>query len=186
MHYIFPADFIFWKPVNEHKKNKEKLIPLINKSLKKTKGKQLNDWLCNVNTEYFENSINYQKYMDLILNEIYPAVDMLFSEVNNLKTPRQSTVTEIWYNYYNTLQGQEVHNHSGSSLSGIYLLHLQEENKTVFYSHSSTNSSLCNEVKKTTEIKEGNIILFPSHLAHYVLPCDKKRIAIAFNIKVDF
>ena len=111
---------------------------------------------------------------------------MLFSEVNNLKTPRQSTVTEIWYNYYNTLQGQEVHNHSGSSLSGIYLLHLQEENKTVFYSHSSTNSILCNETKKTTEIQEGNIMLFPSHLAHYVLPCNKKRITIAFNIKVDF
>ena len=70
MHYIFPADFIFWKPVNEHKKIKEKLIPLIEKSLKKTKGKQSNYWLCDVNTEFFEKDINYQKYMHLILNEI--------------------------------------------------------------------------------------------------------------------
>lgn len=186
MHYIFPSDFIFWKPVSEHKKIKEKLISLIEKNLKKTEGKQLNRWLCDVNTEYFENDTNYQKYMDLILNEIYPAVDMLFSEVNNLKIPKQSTVTQIWYNYYDTSHGQEVHNHPSCSLSGIYLLHLQEENKTVFYSYSSTNSSLCCEVKKTTEIKEGNIILFPAHLAHYVLPCDKKRISIAFNIKVDF
>jgi hypothetical protein len=186
MHYIFPSDFIFWKPANEHKKIKEQLITLIKENLNKTKDKQLNKWLCDVNTEFFENDINYQKYINLIVNEIYPAVDMLFSEVSNLKTPKKSTVTQIWYNHYNTSQGQEVHSHSGSSLSGIYLLQLQEENKTVFYSYSSTNSSLCSEIKKTTDIEEGNIILFPSHLSHYVLPCDKKRITIAFNIKVDF
>lgn len=185
MHYIFPSDFIFWKPANEHKKNKQELISLIKENLNKTQDKQLNYWLCDVNTEFFENN-NYQKYINLILNEIYPAVDMLFSEINNLKTPKQSTVTQIWYNYYSASQGQEVHAHSGSSLSGIYLLDLQEENKTVFYSYASNNSSLCYGVKETKDIEEGNIILFPSHLLHYVLPCNKERITIAFNIKVDF
>ena len=189
MHFIFPSDFIFWKPANEHKKIKEELFSLIKNNLDKTKDKQLNNWLCDVNTEFFENNLNNKKYLKLILEEIYPALDALFTEVVNLKKPKQSIVTKIWYNHYNKLQGQEIHSHSSdgtNNLSGIYLLHLEEENKTIFYSYASTNSNLCNSVKKTTEIKEGSIILFPSHLLHYVLPCKKERITIAFNIKVDF
>ena len=187
MHFIFPCDFIFWKPAKEHKKIKEQLFPLINNNLDKTKDKQLNKWLCDVNTEFFESDINNKKYFKLILNEIYPAVDAMFNEINNLRIPKQSTVTRIWYNHYNNLQGQEVHTHTGDgNLSGIYLLHLEEKNKTVFYSYVSGNSGLCHEHKKTDEIEEGNIILFPSHLLHYVLPSKEKRITVAFNIKIDF
>lgn len=186
MHHIFPSDFIFWTPVKEHQKIKNELLPLIKKNLHKTKDKQLNDWLCNVNTEFFENNVDYQKYFELILNEIYPSIDKLFDEINNLKKPKQSTVTKIWYNNYDTLQGQEVHSHMGSSLSGIYLLHLQETNKTIFYSDAASYSNLCSVTKDTKDIKEGNIILFPSHLLHYVLPCEQERITVAFNIKIDF
>ena len=188
MHHIFPSDFVFWKPVNEHNKIKKELLPLIYNNLNSTKDKQIDIWRCDVNTEFFESAENYTKYFKLIVNEIYPAIDALFNDINSLKIPKQSKVTRIWYNHYVESQGQEVHSHSGGSdnLSGIYLLHLEEPNKTVFYSHASQGSCLCDTTKQMNEIEEGNIILFPTHLLHYVLPCQKERITIAFNITIDF
>jgi len=182
MHYIYPADFIFWTPVTNHKNIKRELLPVIKKNLINTEKAQVNKWLCDVNTEFFSDDNKHIKYINLIVDEIYPALDKMFNEIN-LKAPKTSNVTSIWYNHYNISQGQEVHSHvgDGSVISGIYLLNLEEENKTVFYS-STANHVLCKATKTTENITEGNIILFPSHLLHYVLPCEKERTTIAFNI----
>jgi hypothetical protein len=186
MHYLYPADFIFWAPVTNHKNIKQELLPIIKENLINTEKAQLNKWLCDVNTEFFSKDNKYIKYINLIVDEIYPALDKLFTEIN-LKIPKTSKVTSIWYNHYSNSQGQEVHSHigNGSTISGIYLLNLEEENKTVFYS-SAADYSLCNPVKATENINEGNIILFPSHLLHYALPCEKERVTIAFNIECKY
>jgi len=186
MHYLYPANFIFWTSVTNHKNIKQELLPIIKKNLIKTEKAQLNNWLCDVNTEFFSEDNKYIKYINLIVDEIYPALDKMFSEID-LKTPKTSKVTSIWYNHYNTSQGQEVHSHigEGATISGIYLLNLEEENKTVFYSPTA-DYLLCSPVKTTKNIDEGNIILFPSHLLHYALPCEKERTTIAFNIECKY
>ncbi len=58
MHYIFPSDFVFWRPVNEHNKIKKELLPLIYNNLNNTKDKQIDIWRCDVNTEFFESAEN--------------------------------------------------------------------------------------------------------------------------------
>lgn len=183
MHYIFPSKFIFWTKVNRHKELKDLLLPTIKKSLDKTKNAQEKKWLCNVNTEFFSKDKDIEKYISLITDEIYPALDKLFSEID-LKTPKQSTVTEIWYNHYGPNEFQEVHSHVGenSTISGIYILELNEPNKTVFCCPSHI-SRLVDPAKQTKEIEEGNIILFPADMLHYVLPCQNSRTTIAFNIQ---
>jgi hypothetical protein len=184
-HYIFPTDFIFWTKAKNHEANKADLEKIVKNRLEETVGAQSKNWLCSVNTEFF-NQDNIGKYTDLVLAEIYPALDELFAEVSTLKAPKVSTVDNIWYNHYSIGENQEVHTHFGAALSGIYFLELNETNNTVFYSYSASMSHFSEPAKKTEFIKEGDIVLFPSHLLHYVLPSTKERTTIAFNIKCEF
>lgn len=183
MHHIFPSDFIFWVKAKNHLANKNFLYETIMNSLDKTKDKHIGHWRCNVNTEFFAGSSTYSKYINLIVNDVYPALDCMFSELP-IRTPKHSAVKNIWYNYYVEGHNQEVHNHvPNCNLSGIYLLHLEEKNKTVFYSYNSSICGFLEPNKQLVEAEEGDIIIFPSSLLHYVLPCEKPRATIAFNIE---
>ena len=185
MQHIFYSDFIFWDKAPNHNKLKDMLLPMIEERSSVTKGQ--NNWACDVNTEFFSKDNDIDKYRDLIVSDIYPVLDKFFEELKFLTVPKQSTVINIWYNYYSSGHYQEVHTHNGQmDISGIYLLKLEEVNKTVFYSYPTTSTKMYHPVKQLKEAQEGDIILFPSHLSHYVLPCEKDRISIAFNIKCDF
>jgi hypothetical protein len=183
MHHIFPSEFIFWAKAKNHLVNKNFLYETIMGSLDITKDKHIGHWKCNVNTEFFAGSDTYVKYIDLVVNDVYPALDCMFNEIP-IKTPKSSKVKNIWYNYYEQGHNQEIHTHvPNSNLSGIYLLHLEEKNKTVFYSYNSSICGLSSPVKQLVEAEEGDIIIFPSVLLHYVIPCEKPRATIAFNIE---
>jgi len=190
MIYLFPGDFIYWSKAKNHEHIKKTLLPIILGNLDATSNRQIGNWLCDVNTEFF--NLNFSKYLPLITDEIYPVLDNMFAELQNLsinyKTPKTSTVTSIWYNHYETNSNQEVHSHSNnrSSFSGIYVLNLNEENKTVFYSYNASIAGTGTEVKQLKEAKEGDIIIFPSSLLHYVLPCEQTRDSIAFNISCQY
>jgi hypothetical protein len=112
----------------------------------------------------------------------------MFKEVQNLRQPTISTVHEIWYNQYDATgdTGQEVHTHPESNYSGVYFLELSEPNATVFYSQVTAVNKTANPSKETKFIEEGDILLFPSNLSHYVLPSKNQRTTIAFNINCGF
>lgn len=185
MHHIFYNDFIFWDRISNHEQVKNVLVPEIEKKLNITKTQ--NTWMCDVNTEFFSKNEKINKYIDLIVTGIYPILDKFFEDFPFLNVPKKSTVVDIWYNHYVAGQYQEVHSHTNRvDISGIYLLKLDELNKTVFYSYPTTNTKLYNSTKHLVEAKEGDVILFPSYLSHYVQPCEKDRISIAFNIKCEF
>jgi predicted 2-oxoglutarate/Fe(II)-dependent dioxygenase YbiX len=186
MNHQFLTDFVFWDSVPNHQQNKDVLLPLIMSNLEKTQGKQKDKWHCEVNTEFFDSGESYEKYMGLIVNSIYPALDNMLNEMPLVK-PKSSKVSNIWYNYYQKGHSQEIHTHSGkATFSGVYVLSADEVNKTVFYSYASSLVKHSKESKQLTEAKEGDIILFPSNLLHYVLPCEKERVTIAFNIDCEF
>jgi hypothetical protein len=186
MNHQFLTDFVFWDSVPNHQQNKDALLPLIMQNLEKTQGKQKDKWMCEVNTEFFDSHESYQKYISLIINCIYPALDNMFKEIPIIQ-PKVSKVSNIWYNYYQEGHTQEIHSHSSKpTFSGIYVLNADEVNKTVFYSYGASLISYTKQSKQLTEVKEGNIVLFPSNLLHYVLPCEAERITIAFNIDCEF
>jgi predicted 2-oxoglutarate/Fe(II)-dependent dioxygenase YbiX len=187
MNHQFLTDFVFWDSVPNHHQNKDILLPLIMQNLEKTQGKQKGKWRCEVNTEFFDSLENHQKYIDLIVSCIYPALDNMLKEIPMI-TPKTSKVVSIWYNYYEKGSTQEVHTHTSKecTFSGVYILKTNEINKTVFYSYGSSLIKYSNASKQLKEAKEGDIILFPSHLLHYVLPCESERITIAFNIDCEF
>jgi hypothetical protein len=185
MQHIFYNDFVFWDKAPNHETVKAALLPMVEERLGTTKDQ--NTWVCDVNTEFFSKHEEPFKYASLVVDNVYPVLDKFFLEMPFLKAPQSSRVVEIWYNHYTPGQTQEVHSHtSRMDISGIYLLKLDEVNKTVFYSYPTTNTKLYCAAKQLVEAEEGDVILFPSHLSHYVLPCEKERISVAFNIRCEF
>jgi hypothetical protein len=186
MIYLFPGDFVYWSKVKNHDHIKESLLPIIYNNLSATDNNQQGKWLCDVNTEFFDSDCS--KYLSLITDAVYPALDKMFIELKNLipdlRIPKTSTVLSIWYNHYEINGNQEIHAHGivESTFSGIYILNLNEENKTVFFSYNTSIVQTADPTKQLKEAKEGDIIIFPSNLLHYVLPCEQSRDSIAFNI----
>ena len=186
-HYVYPVDFFFWTKAKNHARNKEKLMGMVESTLKETASDHEGKWPCVVNTEFFAMlDGKAHDYWWLIQEELYPAMDAMFDEMPELTVPKRSTVVETWYNRYEEGYSQDVHAHTARTLSGIYLVDLQEENTTAFFSYGATSNFFVNAQKRAAEAVEGDIILFPSHLLHYVLPSKKPRTTIAFNIQCEF
>ena len=100
------------------------------------------------------------------------------------------------------LPGDEAqsHTHAGSLISGVYYLHTPKGSGNITFQkeHSYTNLfpqsvnfaydefNLVNCEKCTIEVEEGKILLFPSHLSHFVEKnnTSEDRYSLAFNFYV--
>ena len=97
-----------------------------------------------------------------------------------------------WINYYKKGHYQEVHNHLPSHFSYCYYVKLPvNSGDTIFINSDHTYNSLI-PFKTTANrfiplINEGDLIIFPSYLNHYVTDnkSDESRITIAGNIKIE-
>lgn len=186
----FYNEFVFKTRAINHASIKTALMGQIEASLPATEGNQRGRWFCELNTEFFAPP-EVQKYMTLIMDELYPALDRMFAAMPHLNQPKASTVTRIWYNRYEPGNTQEVHSHakghhSTPVVSGVYLLELNEPNPLVFFSQAAAANPLTNEAMPTNDALEGDILLFPSALPHYVLPCKARRTTVAFNVVCEF
>ena len=110
-------------------------------------------------------------------------------------------ITKVWYNVYTDGEYQEEHDHfngpfNQTHFSCIHFLSFNSEEHypPVFCDPISQLRSLSLEfesndyrTKYIPEIEEGDLLMFPSYLNHFVLPCKKTnypRITISFNIEV--
>lgn len=196
MHYAFPYNFVYWEKVVNHQEIKEKYY---NNIILKNKNniQKKNEWIGDLKTSYNNNDLNkclYENYFTS--NVIWPYFDNMLVELcNNIPLPIESYISEIWYNVYEKGNFQEPHQHDRNyrnvsdkvhvnSYCGIYLLHLEEKNTTVFYEEPPIPCSIDNSgINFLTDfMEEGNVILFPSGLSHYVLPSKTDRCTISFNI----
>jgi len=112
------------------------------------------------------------------------------------------SINKIWYNVYTDGEYQEVHDHLGSlfepsHFSFIHFLcfdkgnHRPPEFRDPLSQLRTTSLELernnCGEVY-VPDVKEGDLIMFPSYLQHCVPPGKKTeypRITISFNVKVE-
>lgn len=195
MNFIFPSNFVYWNKIENHNEIKKEYYPKILNSQQKLQRK--NKWLAKCTTSFGHEEENNIFANDKFLNEVVwkSFDDMLEKNLTCYSLPSQSYLYEVWFNTYKEGDFQEVHDHQGANFikdnaihamtySAIYLMHLEEKNKTVFYQTSPCPGDYGkNNFCYTTEhIEEGNIIFFPSNLLHYVLPCSKNRCTVSFNI----
>lgn len=203
---IWPAPFIFWTEVENHQEIKKDILPKIkeqskNEDLHTTPGKVHRipgqipcSWSCEVVTSYFKrNESEYKNLFNekLITSVVSNSLKKFFDDPNcpQKTKPKKTILTDIWFNSYNPGYWQEVHSHHGSTYSGIYILELNEENPTKFCTQNIPRYSY-SEMPfmeyKTSHIKEGNVLLFPSEFPHSVDICSNERSTISFNILCEY
>lgn len=186
MLHEFPAPFIGWYPVENHTQIKDELLPKIYSHATKKQDcfkRQCTGLNSAPTTTFYHQSFDY--FTDDILNSIvWKPLNELFKEKQLQPTPIQSDVTGLWWNIYERGDSAAIHRHLSADFTGIYLLHNEEPNKTVFYNpgQPAPNYPHLIESYTTEHITEGHVILFPSYLLHYVLPCEKHRVIVSFNV----
>jgi hypothetical protein len=188
---IFPCNFVYYTKIKNHEKIKEKYLPriLCDHEINGEFYKNKNTWNCDTSTSFFapyENNAHLfdeQFYEEVIWEPLRTLIGELDNLVNFYTQPEKLALADIWYNIYDKGQFQECHDHAKTNFSGIYLLDLNEENKTMFYQHGAMSVYTDNFYSYNTKhIEEGNVIIFPSNLLHSVNPCESGRITISFNI----
>lgn len=195
MIYRFPQNFVYWQKVECHDKIKQKYYDKIleNENIISNNS----NWLGKLKTSFHHQELNKFIQEDYFINNVvWKYFDSMLHEMkDNIIIPIESFISCAWYNLYQKGDFQEVHQHDknyvvegnklySNSFCGIYLLHLEETNKTIFYQEPPVPCSVNNSgvVFDTSFLEEGNVIFFPSGLSHYVLPSESKRCTVSFNI----
>ena len=182
MLYFFESPFIFSQNIEKHNQIKSQLLPKILEKYNKNKNNEEYLWKKNSETKmitsYHDTSIDL--YDDFFYeNVIFKPVNNLINQIN-LKVNSKCSLENIWWNVYQKNDYADVHNHGPEKLSGLYVLNLNEKNTTVFV----TKNDLCLQTHETDYVKEGDVLLFPSSLLHYVRPSKSRRVTISFNILI--
>ena len=180
MLYNFPSNFIFWTKVRNHESMKSKLLPQIYEN--ESTIKPIGGYTDSI-TNYFEKDnilldMSEEEYNNIIWD---PFSEMLRDpDLRILHKPEESRLETIWYNVYRDNKcWHQPHTHPSSTFSGIYLLHLEGENGTVF---SQLGHHLFQQNYDTSERTEGEVIIFPSSLQHTVASFGNHKVSISFNI----
>lgn len=196
---IFPTPYVFRYKVENHEEIKQQLLPQFIQEYEENKNNIDYKWQENststVVTNYNTHDNRYytQDHYDSIvwkpLNLLYQtlfAKDAPF--ILSDKHPTKSSIEMLWWNVYDKGSYAVTHNHGYGKVSGIYLLELNETNSTTFLMDDShpfgpTPSRMFHT---TDYAQEGDVILFPSSLLHFVNPAIKRRVTISFNVFTDF
>ena len=100
------------------------------------------------------------------------------------ETPKNFQLkSEYWFNHYHNDDFQEPHTHCPSTLSAVWFLK-GDPSRFQFCSPLTMWPFVASRQEIETEV--GDIIFFPSSLAHYVLPCKEDRMTIALNFHMSF
>jgi hypothetical protein len=131
-----------------------------------------NDWLLNVVELYSDNYDEYFKQFDVKCN---------------------MHLIDIWYNEYKKSQYQERHHHLPADLSCIHYIKLNSDHfGTTFinphYLHNASNVLMNHKSPHTFTpfVEEGDIVIFPSYLEHYVKTqnTDQQRVTLSWNYRL--
>lgn len=112
--------------------------------------------------------------------------------VENVMAPKDLVslrITQSWANKNSTGTGHHKHNHSNSIVSGVYYLSLNpspihfEQFLNSTFRVIPTKSTPFNTEVYTVNCSKNMLVLFPSHLQHYVNNNESEydRLSIAFN-----
>ena len=131
-------------------------------------------------------------------HEILPVIQQ-YTSIFELAYNHDTSLDNLWFNVNRKNHFNYPHTHGGSTYSGIYYLSVPEDSGNLIFNNPDSmikNLTFYGEPMKTynefnsTQFniipKEKLLVLFPSHIEHYVEPNngDKPRISIAFNINI--
>lgn len=194
VHNIFPTPLIHIN-FSKHKKfsfNFEKI---------KNKTNKPKNWLNEVYTSFpniseKDKCIRNQDLKKLKKN-IKEDIDVVFNELN---IPTLYSMDELWYNVYNQNQSQESHSHlselnkKNPYWSGVYYyknctptIFLREDNLPLLQNFSVNMDSKLKHfyfMEYAPDVKDGDIVLFPSYLKHKTNINNNKELKVTFSFNL--
>lgn len=151
-------------------------------------------WHSSIYNSFEENTYN-QKLIDLIATEINLVAEKFGIRNKKLK------VSSFWFNINGKKDFNKIHSHQKSIFSGVYYIKVPDRcGRLVFDApHTELMTSYLNywhlEVDEFNEFNSsswsispnpGDLVIFPSWLAHYTEPnmSDENRISFSFNTSI--
>ena len=191
-------EILFGVPLFRYHLDPTEIKELIEKKYKDSDGLPLNEtpggWDCTIKTDFDISTQNiYTPFYDDIMKQF--SIDVGLESGNG-----KAMIHESWSNYYNGGMNQEEHDHLPSFYSGIHYIKFHTDHEAVhlmnplFQLYSFTYSRCRNDDALSAhpfskqfecpEVKEGDIIIFPSFIRHRVngVTSEEPRISVAFNI----
>ena len=128
--------------------------------------------------------------MEHLKEEFKQHVDVYVKEI--MKVSWDLYLTNSWLNVTKPADYHMIHNHNNSVVSGVLYIKSSYIQPTISFNRMDPPYMLVaepeeftpfNSMEWTVPVEDGDIILFPSKLFHYVKPneSDKDRISLAFN-----
>ena len=156
--------------IKEHKKIKNQLLKLIEKSKSENFDRFDKGVWEKITKTDFNFSTSPQEYKDLVISTIVPYTYNKRFCIQN--------VPDMWYQQYKKNDNHGWHIHSGCHFSHIYLLELPKKKYlTQFY------------IDKLVEVEaeEGDLISFPAYIIHRspIIKDNTRKPVIVFNTSFD-
>ena len=155
-------------------------------------------WNCAVKTSWGHDNNTYELWQSW-LKCIKPTMDRFVQHVGT-KVDVDITMENGWANKYEVGDYQEIHDHSdadGTNISMVYFYQLADETDSGFRFYNQEHSTIkllgIDDVLNTPDeqltipkVKDGDILMFPSHYLHLVSPHrgSKTRITFSANFKI--
>ena len=197
--HTFRPEFVYYQPVDNHEKHKKFILdsiqPEVNRRRKQSNLPQ--DQLDIAITNFFSPDrpndtaagTTQLNYTDEFFHDIINVpISNMYKEINlRDPLPTSTVVKEMWWNYFFPGRYTEPHIHLDADFSLIYLVKLEEENKTRFFRNGrSARVPLFEQYYDTNHITEGNVIIFPGSMLHWVQPVMKERCTFIANILTEY
>ena len=163
--------YILVQKIKEHNQIKDNLLSLMNKMPDR---EIATDFESIKKTDYYLPKEHVRGYGDLFLKTIKPYND----NIKNFYNAREFWIINYWYQQYQDTDYHKWHVHPTTLLSNVYYVELENRNSTVFYDNVTKQ-----EYK--FELEEGDLVTFPSMLAHKSQSNSKSRKTI-ISYNADF
>ena len=174
---IFPTRVYKFK-LNSHEEIKSQYLDSIIQSYEDNLYEVPEDW----ETNKISTSFNSKQIIKSIPKEYCEVFDKVFDK------PWSGTFS-YWHNVCKNGEYQETHHHLPAYYSAIHFLKFDNEEHMppVFYDPNRLVNYRYAPQKFTPSIEEGDVLIFPSHLEHFVPGKDYKthRVTISFNLTLD-
>ena len=196
---LFPVT-VFHTNIRENNMLKQKYLPLMSECYNSGKLKPPEGWITNnVQTSFNHDEFN-QEIFDQEIVEVYQKyIERFFDDVVKFD------FVDLWFNWYEKGEYQEAHNHLNpdifdSTVAHFAVIHYLRFDPEV-HEAATFVDPIVNQRYNTFEMRsthyspkycpkvdEGDIIMFPNYLEHYVKQTspteNNPRVTVSFNISV--
>jgi|694.fasta_scaffold124343_2 uncharacterized protein (TIGR02466 family) len=204
---LFPGPFVYHDSIENHQDIKQDILPKIIEECENNKTNESYIWQTyasvnnNARTNFYNtrSDLFQQKHIENIIHKpLNKLLDSLYNEnfvaIPSTSLPQNAKIKAIWWNVYKKGEYVELHNHGLFGLSGVYFIDLPDDevNSTTFvynnyYPLSDDKKEDFSLLYHNSEyVKEGDVLIFPSSLKHYVNPVLTTKVSISFNIELIF